>query len=47
MVFSVEEALRLYNKDVMQLREELRESLEMAVEDDEDIACHIVVCEVY
>jgi hypothetical protein len=33
-VFSGEESLRLYNKDLRQLREELRESLEMAVKDD-------------
>jgi hypothetical protein len=33
-VFSVGSAPRLYNKDLRQLRIELRESLEMAVEDD-------------
>jgi hypothetical protein len=35
-VFSVREALRLYNKDLRQLREELRKSLEMAVKDDRE-----------
>jgi hypothetical protein len=33
-VFSVEAALRLYREDLRQLRGELRESLETAVEDD-------------
>jgi hypothetical protein len=33
-VFSVGSTPRLYNEDLRQLREELRESLEMAVEDD-------------
>jgi hypothetical protein len=32
-VFSVEAVSRLYNEDLGQLRGELRESLEMAVED--------------
>jgi hypothetical protein len=33
-VFSVGPAPKLYNKDLRQLRGELRESLEMTVEDD-------------
>jgi hypothetical protein len=33
-VFSVEAVLRLYNEDLSQLRKEVRESLEMAVEDE-------------
>jgi hypothetical protein len=33
-VFSVGSTPRLYNEDLRQLRGELRESLEMAVEDD-------------
>jgi hypothetical protein len=42
-VFSVGPASRLYNEDLRQLRGELRESLETAVE---DMVCYIVVCEV-
>jgi hypothetical protein len=47
-VFSVGAAPRLYNEDIRQLRGELREFLEMAVEDDgeDKTSCHIVVCEV-
>jgi hypothetical protein len=33
-VFSVGSAPRLYNEDLRQLRQQLRESLETAVEDD-------------
>jgi hypothetical protein len=33
-VFSVGATPRLYNEDLWQLKEELRESLEMAVNDD-------------
>jgi hypothetical protein len=36
MVFSIGAALRLYNKDLRPAEKELRESLEMAAEDDGD-----------
>jgi hypothetical protein len=43
-VFSVGAALRLYNEDLGQLRGELKESLEMAVEDDGEEKTWYVKC---
>lgn len=43
MVFSVGAAPRLCNEDLGQLRKEMRESLEMAVEDDGEVKTKCVV----